>query len=68
MQAAGELAGPKDMIPSSLSTFEQLALGSQDSRTMVLFNLAKRLLQPTPEERADARDALLELQALAAHS
>ena len=67
MQAAGDLAGPKDMIKSSLDTFEQLALNSQDSRAMVLFNLAKRLLQPTAEERADAKDVLLELQALAAH-
>ena len=65
MQAAGNLVGPMDMVPSSLNQFEQLALRSPNPTAMPLFNLAKCLLQPCPEERADARDALLELQALA---
>ena len=65
-QAAGDLVGPMDMIPSSLKQFEQLALSSPNPTAMTLFHLAKRLLQPCPEERADARNALLELQALAA--
>ena len=64
-QAAGDLVGPMDMLPSSLNQFEQLALSSPNPTAMPLFNLAKRLLQPCPEERAHARDALLELQALA---
>lgn len=65
MQAAGDVAGPTDMLPSSLKQFELLALSSPNPRAMPLYNLAKRLLHPCPEERGNARDALLELQALA---
>ena len=66
-QAAGDVAGPMDMLSSSLKQFELLALSSPNPRAMPLYmyNLAKRLLHPRPEERANAKDALLELQTLA---